>query len=273
MKHTKILFLDVDDTLLCTDKSLTPENREAIRRALAAGHQIVICSGRPLGGILPLAESLSLTAPGCFLIAFNGAVIYDCGARRTVYRTTLPLPDVRILFEKAREHGLYIHTYDEHGLLTCRETEESRFYLSRIPIGARYLPDLPDCLTQEPEKALVICLNGHDRLERYRRDAAPALAGRISLFYSSSDLLECVREGTSKGAAVRWLCSHLGIPIENAFAAGDSENDLPMLEAAGTGCAMANASQACKDAADYITERDCNHSGVAEIIYTFLGTT
>jgi hypothetical protein len=79
-----------------------------------------------------------------------------------------------------------------------------------------------------------------------------------------------VRKGTSKGAAVHWLCNYLDIPIENSVAAGDSENDISMIEAAGTGCAMQNATEACKNAADYITKLDCNHSGVAEIIEKFL---
>ena len=266
----RILFMDMDNTLLTTDKTITPENDAAIRRALLLGHQIVICSGRPLVGIISLARSLHLTDPGCFIIAFNGALIYDCGADRALYRSRIPMADVRILFDQAARHGLYIHTYGREGVLIRKECEESRFYLDRIHAPFRVIPGLPDGLDEEPEKALLIELHDKNRLDRYRRETDLLVGDRLSLFYSNDYLLECVRKGTSKGAAVKWLCNYLDIPIENSVAAGDAENDISMLEAAGTGCAMQNAAEACKNAADYITKRDCNHSGVAEIIDKFI---
>ena len=270
MSDSKILFLDIDDTLLCRDKTLTPENDALIRTALQEGHHIVICSGRPLAGILPVAERLDLLKPGCFLIAFNGGLIYDCGKKKPVFEKTLPLKDVRLLFKKADEHGLYIQTYDDRNLLIRKETEETRFYTGRISVIPRVMPDLPDGLEKEPVKALLVELHDKSRLDRYREEVAPIVKGRVSLFYSSEYLLECVKEGISKGAAVKWLCGYLGIPLTSSVAAGDSENDIPMLEAAHVGCAMKNATDACKEAADYITEQDCDHSGVAEIIRRFI---
>ena len=155
-------------------------------------------------------------------------------------------------------------------VLIRKECEESRFYTDRIHAPFRVIPGLPDGLDEEPEKALLIELHDKSRLDRYRRETGLLVGDRLSLFYSNDFLLECVRKGTSKGAAVKWLCNYLDIPIENSVAAGDAENDISMLEAAGTGCAMQNAEEACKNAADYITKRDCNHSGVAEIIEKFV---
>lgn len=270
MSENMILFLDIDNTLLTTDRTLTEENAAAIRDALDRGRRIVICSGRPLGGIEPIASRLGLTREGCFLIAFNGGMIYDCGKKTAIKKETLPLDGVRILYEKAAEHKLYIHTYSRHHFLVRSAGEEAEFYTNSIGMPYIVDPKLPDSLKEEPVKALVIDLHDKTRLERYRAEVAPLVAGRVSLFFSSEVLLECVREGVSKGAALHWLCDYLGIPRSASVAAGDSENDIPMLEAAGTGCAMANASSACKAAADYVTERDCDHSGVAEIIRKFL---
>ena len=66
------------------------------------------------------------------------------------------------------------------------------------------------------------------------------------------------------------LCEILGIPRELSVAAGDEANDLDMLRAAGVGVAMANAIPDAKAVADYVTRRDNNHDGVAEIIEKFL---
>ena len=65
-------------------------------------------------------------------------------------------------------------------------------------------------------------------------------------------------------------CELLQIPLANTVAAGDQENDISMIEAAAVGAAMKNATDAVKASADYITENDCNHSGVAEILRKFI---
>ena len=75
--------------------------------------------------------------------------------------------------------------------------------------------------------------------------------------------------GANKGYGVEFLCDFLGVPIENAVAIGDEENDISMIRNAGVGVAMKNAVQSVKDAADYVTEHDNNEDGVAEVIEKF----
>ena len=87
----KIFFTDMDDTLLNSEKQVTKENMDAISEALAAGHKIVFNTGRPLSGFLPILKELGLDREGCYAIAFNGGLIYDCAAKKTLYRRTIPL--------------------------------------------------------------------------------------------------------------------------------------------------------------------------------------
>ena len=84
------------------------------------------------------------------------------------------------------------------------------------------------------------------------------------------DLLEFSHMLSNKGAAVRYMADFYHEPIENTVAVGDEENDCPMIEAAGVGVAMANASEAAKSVADYVTVRDNNHSGITEVIEKFI---
>lgn len=266
----KILFLDIDDTLLNRKREISDRNREAIQRAVDAGHKVVICSGRPLLGVMPIVKDLGLTREGCYAISFNGAQIYDCYRQKTLLRKTLTMDQVRMLFEEAEKEGIHIQTYDEQDtVLVKEEDEEILSYCDKVNIAFRVEPHLPEALTAEPVKCLLLDLKSHERLEHFRkmieeRDEA------VNLFFSNPSYLECVSAGISKGEAVRWFCGYMQVPIEDSVSAGDSENDLSMLEAAGVGCAMANATDACKAAADYITEADCDHSGVAEIIEKFL---
>lgn len=78
----KIFFTDMDDTLLNSEKQVTKENMDAISEALAAGHKIVFNTGRPLSGFLPILKELGLDREGCYAIAFNGGLIYDCAAQK-----------------------------------------------------------------------------------------------------------------------------------------------------------------------------------------------
>jgi hydroxymethylpyrimidine pyrophosphatase-like HAD family hydrolase len=75
----------------------------------------------------------------------------------------------------------------------------------------------------------------------------------------------------NKGEAVRMLCQMMGVDIADAVSVGDAANDLTMIEAAGIGVAMANATDEVKAIADYITSRDNNHDGIAEVVERFFG--
>ena len=82
---TRILFTDLDGTLLDDSKKITPGNQTAIDEALAQGHKIVISTGRPLAGAWAQAEKLGLTKEGCYAITYNGGQIYDSYHRKTIY--------------------------------------------------------------------------------------------------------------------------------------------------------------------------------------------
>ena len=105
-KLSKILFTDLDDTLLNTRKQITAENRRAIQQALQRGHQIVICTGRPLMGTTALIKELELDQPGSYAVTYNGGVIYDCFKKQIIYQKTIPIP--------------YVNTYfRNHSNITC----------------------------------------------------------------------------------------------------------------------------------------------------------
>ena len=241
----KIFFTDMDDTLLNSEKQVTKENMDAISEALAAGHKIVFNTGRPLSGFLPILKELGLDREGCYAIAFNGGLIYDCAAKKTLYRRTIPLEYARVIFEKTQDtQAIHIPVVED--------------------------PLLPEHLAEEPCKMIVIDLHDRAKMDAYRAAMEPWAKGKISMFYSSPHYLEHVPEHVSKGHAVKKLCELLQIPLANTVAAGDQENDISMIEAAAVGAAMKNATDAVKASADYITENDCNHSGVAEILRKFI---
>lgn len=267
---SKILFTDLDNTLLNRKKQITPQNRQAIHWAVRQGHRIVICTGRPLIGAMPLIRQLKLTQPGCCAIAYNGGVIYDCFRDEIIFRKTIPIPYVKYIFEKSRQYDLFCQTYSNTHLLAPYPSPALDAYVSRNKIPFRIDESLPDSLDEEPSKVLVIGLHTPEKLSAYRAALKEWANDKVSVFYSNDAYLEHVPLGVSKGAAVQWLCRYLDASLKSAIAIGDAQNDIPMLQTAQIGIAMANAAPECKSAADCITENDCDHSGVAEAIYKFL---
>ena len=270
MDTTRILFLDIDNTLLNRKKEITPEVNEAIRSVLANGHRIVIASGRSLPGVIGIAKQLRLDRPGCYCISGNGAEIWDFETGTALLKQCVSVGEASYIFRLAEAEGLHIQTYDSRDVLSREMNEELAFYIRSLHISYRIDPGLPDTLTEDPIKLLAIDLHNRSKLDRLRAEIEKWSCGRLSCFYSNDWYLEIVRAGVSKGSAVRFLAKHLDVPIEQTVSAGDSENDIPMIEAAGVGCAMQNASPEVKAAADYITERDCDHSGLTEIIDKFI---
>lgn len=265
----KILFTDLDGTLLDDRKEIGAENRAAIHRALLAGHKIVITTGRALSSAAKLCEELRLTSKGCYAICFNGAVIYDSYEKKVIFERTLSHTFVRRLFDEAKQANLHIQTYAGTDVLCENPSKNLDEYIAQVHMGKKIVPDvIRELGSQEPPKVLMI--GEHDQLEAFRLSSFSWREGKIDSLFSCPRYLEFIPHGVSKGNSLKILCDLLGFPLSCTIAAGDAENDLSMIQAAHTGVVMANASEEMKSCADYVTTRDNNHGGIAEIIERFM---
>ena len=266
----RLLFLDLDGTLLNDAKEITEGNRQALDRALQRGHGVIIATGRPLKSALALARRLGLDKPGCYTIAYNGAKVYDWAKEETIFSCTMAIDSAIRVFEKAGELDEHVQTYDSLDVLVEPQGEDAALarYCQMVGMTHRVISDVHTDLKEEPVKCLVINYEKKDGLlqmqDWIRRDAT-----QLDCFFSCEYFLEVVPKGMNKGEAVKMLCGVLGVEIENAVAVGDAANDLAMLKAAGIGVAMINGTDEVKAAADYITTRDNNHDGVAEVADKF----
>ncbi|MCD7956998.1 MAG: Cof-type HAD-IIB family hydrolase [Lachnospiraceae bacterium] len=270
MKPEKIFFTDLDGTLLNDQKEITPGNQQAIDQALLMGHKIVIATGRPLASALIQADRLGLMRKDCYVIAFNGGEIYDCHSGEIIFRKTIPLPLVAKLFEMAHRMGIHIQTFSETEVFAQEDRPEIHEYAAHTLQSFRIVPSVLDALKQEPCKLLAIENDRRELIKRFRLQILLTYEGVLDCYFSNDAYLEIVPDQVSKGRAVRWLCSYLGIPVGNSVAAGDAPNDIDMIEAAHIGVAMRNSYPGVAAHADYITTADNNHDGAAEIIHKFL---
>ncbi len=269
-RNKRILFTDLDGTLLNDKKQISAGNQTAIDEALAQGHAIVISTGRSLPSALMLAERLGFSGEGRYIIAWNGAQIYDLYHEKTIYSSTLPRSLARPLFDAAAARKIHIQTYDSTHVLSEHDNQMLRDYEHFTGHHYRIVTDIECALPEDPYKMLAIRYDSHEDLEAFQRDVLSAYSDTISSFFSSDTYLEIVPKGVSKGSAIRWMCNYMGIPLENSVAAGDAQNDISMLEAAHIGAVMHNAFPGVAEHGNYVTEADNNHDGLAEIIRKFI---
>lgn len=267
----KALFMDLDGTLLNDQKEITEGNRRAIDSLLSKGHFVIITTGRPLVSAVIQARKLGLTGPGCCLIAYNGCTLYDSFAEKILFNDTIDLALAERLFREAERRGLHIQCYDETRCLALENCDLSvlKRYCSRIDMNYRLIPDISS-ITYRPEKVMLIDFDSHERLEKYREWVSSWASDLLDCKFSCPEYLEIMNKGRSKGAALLETADLLGLSLSDTYAVGDAENDISMIEAAGTGIAVSNATEAVKQAADHVTERDNNHDAVAELIERFV---
>ena len=266
----KILFTDIDGTLLDSNRKITKENQQAIDAALAKGHAIVIATGRPLNSGKMVVEQLGLMKAGCYMIAYNGAVIYDCGANKVLGNQTLPMEYVEYLFAEAKKQNLHIQTYHKDVVVSTKMSDELAYYQNHTGLPYQVVSSLREELTEEPQKVMLIHREDKEVLQKFQASHATWAEGKCNSFFSNDYYLEYCPINASKAYGISYLCDYLQVPHEHTIAVGDERNDISMIEAAAVGVAMRNAKDEVKAIADYITKNDNNHSGVAEVIERYL---
>lgn len=268
--NNKILFVDLDATLLCDDKSISEKNRSAIQKMLAQGHYLVLATGRPVESGRIVARELGLTMPGCYMIAFNGAVLYDCASDRVLLKRSLPIDVVQELFERAKNAGIYAQTYTNTDIITSRHTKELDYYKEKSKLSYKLSKNVLDLLDEEPQKVLLIALENKERLIRFQRENLNWEKEKCNSFFSCDEYLEYCPLHTNKGSGIEYLTKLLGMSMDATIAVGDEENDISMIEKARIGIAMKNGIPEIKKVADYVTENDNNHDAIAEVIEKFI---
>lgn len=268
----KILFLDLDGTLLNDEKQITQGNRVALRKALEAGHKVVIATGRAMASAVKQNLQLGLTEPGCYIIAYNGGMILDSHTGQIIFQKMLPGDLAFRIMQTAKSQGVHIQTYDAEGVVLEPWAVDAglEHYCNGSKLTYRVVEDLAEELRKDVPKVLAIDLHDRRPMEALSETVMQAFGQWVDCYFSCAEYLEIVPKGVNKGNAIVWMCQKLGIDIADSIACGDADNDLAMIRTAGIGVAMANGTDEAKASADYITEQDNNHDGIAEVVEKFL---
>lgn len=266
----KILFTDMDGTLLNDASHVSKHTKEILQKMTDAGHKLVLSSGRPIGSILQVVESDDLHYKGMYILANNGSTIYDCDSKEVILEKRVPMDMVKAVWNLCRERGIHIQTYTDNSIVTHSHDEEIDVYMQRIHLDVQFTDDPLKVITREPYKLLAIELCDKARLELLSEEIIKRYGEAVTAIFSNDKYLEIINATSGKGAGLIWLCNYLNIPIENAYGAGDAMNDLSMIEAAGNGIAMSNGDHALFASAQIISEKTNDEDGLADIIEKYI---
>lgn len=266
MKY-KMIVLDLDDTLLRDDQSISPRTKEALMNAQEKGVKVVLASGRPTYGMKDIAKALELERFGSFILAFNGAKIINCKTGDEVFSSTLSVETVRRLYEISRRENLSMLTYLGDHIVTEDRNEFTDIESGLTGMSIREVESFVEAVQEPVVKVLMV--DEPETLAVAAKKLQSELAGELSVMRSKPFFLEFTEAGVDKGTSLHQLIQHLGIEQEEVIAMGDSFNDLAMIRFAGLGVAMGNARDEIKEAADYITDTNMN-DGVAKVIEKFV---
>lgn len=267
----KTIILDIDGTLTNDQKVITPRTKEALLKAQDHGVLLALASGRPDMGLVKWAKELHMDEHHGLFLCYNGAKVVDCQTGDVLFSQSLSKEEAVDVLEHLKQfavtpiiaRGEYMHTTDVFGCTFNYKGAPLNIvqYESR---GNNYLlcehEDLAAWVDFPVEKILTAA--SPEYLQANHEAMSAPFRDRLSCMFTADYYFEFTAKGVNKAKAMEVAFGKLGISRDEMIAFGDAENDLSMLEYAGVGVAMANASEEVKAAADEVT-LDNNHDGIA----------
>lgn len=257
----KIIFFDLDGTLLNDKKEILEESKIAIQKAKENGIQIVLCSGRQKSIVNPYRE---LADTGRYIICSNGAEIYDCVEKESLFLCEIEKDICFYLYNLAIEkdflircdtpYGRYINDMKYYWLNEIELTENIEDFLYENKI-------LQLTIGAPNEKAIneIIELLKENRNVKIENKYCSHLNGQEMW------LINVINTSVSKGNGIFGLCKYLKIDIKDSVGFGDDLNDLSMMKTVGFGVAMGNAHPEIKKLAQKVIGNN-NESSIAKYI-------
>ena len=280
----KCIALDLDRTTLDDQGNLSEENRTAIERAVTAGLHVVVASGRALDS---LPSEITVIEGIRYAITSNGAAVYDLHERKCLRQfkmTAESVEDILRYTELIRRKGESMEEEEisYESFIDGRAFAEKRYVDDPVRFGAtpraigyiqgtrKPVEDMGAFIREH--KSELDCIDLVVKSEDMKRKLWKKLRENVRDVYITSSvrrLLEISHRDAGKESGARFLLEYLGLTREELAAFGDGDNDRGLLQYAGRGFAVANATAGCRDAADEIVASN-DENGVAQGIHKIL---
>ncbi|MGL5615000.1 MAG: Cof-type HAD-IIB family hydrolase [Sarcina sp.] len=271
----KMVCIDMDGTLLNSQKKLSEINKTALKKAYDKGVHIIICTGRNTNSARYFSNLIGIKSAA---IANNGAIVIDEDGEVLLFKETLNKEQCIRLLELGRK---YKATPNFHGIgkiylnSRLRKIANDLFFNRSVPekfkiknVYYKSTSNHWDEVFSNSNEFFGKCIftESPNKLRELEKEL---IKGDFEITYSGKYCLEVNNKGVNKGRAVKLLSEHYDIKQEEVICIGDNGNDISMIEFAGLGVAMENGTEAIKKIANYTTTTN-DKNGVAKVIEKFI---
>ncbi len=270
MKNYELITFDMDGTLLDSEKNISEDSIEMIRKAAKAGKTVTLSTGRCFP---ELNRYLKLLPEIQYIICMSGALVYDVINQKTINSHTISVPIVQKILQEVKDFDLIIHLLSTDSIVQKNKIRRMEDYHMGV------YQTMFDEVTIKPEDIFLYYkdnsiplykINFYMRNQQERMELRKRLAPmELTLINVEHSALECTAQNVSKALGLSRLCDYLHIPIDRTIAVGDADNDLEILNCAGLAIAMGNATQSIREIADVIVN-DNDHNGCSYAIREYL---
>ena len=241
----KLIAVDIDGTLVNSQKEITPEVFSAIQDAKEAGVKIVIATGRPIAGVAKLLDDLQLRDEDDYVVTFNGALVQETATGHEIISESLAYEDYLDMEFLSRKLGVHMHAITKDGIYTANRN------IGKYTVHESTLVSMP-IFYRTPEemagKEIVKCMfiDEPEILDAAIEKIPAEFYERYSINKSAPFYLELLKKNVDKGSAITHLAEKLGLIKDETMAIGDEENDRTMLEVVGNPVVMENGNPELK---------------------------
>jgi HAD-superfamily hydrolase, subfamily IIB len=260
----KLFVTDLDGTLLDENHMVSDENRAAVQAAAAQGVTVTIATGRMYASALPYARQLGVDVP---IITYNGALIKSVSGE-VLFESYLEPKAVTAVLDYCRKAQWFVQLHRGDNLYFREYTDKAVEYEARAGLKGEVCGEGVYDRTEGVAKMIIIS-DTEAQSDEVVREINRDFAGCVFAVKSLPLYVEILRPGVNKATALERLLEKMALTRGEVMAIGDSNNDLPMLLAAGCSVAMGNANDDVKAVCDYVTA-DYKNSGVAKAIRDYV---
>ncbi|MDR0730491.1 MAG: Cof-type HAD-IIB family hydrolase [Treponema sp.] len=268
MEPIRMLVVDLDDTLLRSDLSISYHTRNVIKKAVSQGLVVVPASSRNPASLDQFSRILGMNKRPGYIICGNGTIILESNTRKIVWETQLNTETALAVYDLATAEGFPVQIYEDDIMYVSKTNEFTRYDQKLTGLKQVVADDFHAIVRKGCNKLLI---PGDPMLLQPLESLIRTYLGKnINLFTSKPYFLEILPQDVDKGSALVRVAQMLGIEQGAVMAIGDSMNDETMIRWAGTGVAMLNGDERIKTIADLVTERSNEEDGVAGIIEQYI---
>ena len=268
MADIKLIALDLDGTLLTSEKKISARNLAALKAAQEQGIKIVLTTGRPLKAMELFLNELGVAnQEDEYTITFNGGLVQR-NTGEILDKTVFAYDDVARIFEETEKLGLPLDAICEGTVYQIQSDHESLY--AKFNPALTFVPVAFEDLSSQMTYNKCVTAFAQEPLDAAIQQISPELFDQYEIFKSRELLLEWSPKNVHKATGLAKLIKHLGIDQSQVMACGDEANDLSMIEWAGLGVAMQNAVPAVKAVANVITPMTNDEEAVAWAIEEYV---